>query len=257
MRGDEKQSDRSAEMRTGKVAAKSRMTTAQVSTAASTDRKIARLTRTMRRSRTRISSNQRSCSVPRLASSIGSTFRARSTILDSRPAHTLRKAPIPANRKTGATASWMICATVVTEVGRGGQHGFPIARKTACAKAWVTMMSHRETAKCLKSLFRAAAPCKERVKSGGSCMDSIRDRAVSFVGYIGCARADGFRRSHRRWRARRGQRRHASEGVSAAVHGPNGGRSRAGRFERDVYSVGWRSRRSSCRCEASGPAGDG
>ena len=49
----------------------------------------------------------------------GSTWRARPTIRERRPAQTLRNDPMPASRKTGATASWMICATVVTDVGEG------------------------------------------------------------------------------------------------------------------------------------------
>ena len=52
------------------------------------------------------------------APALGLTVPAyQAMIRDSLPAQTLRKAPMPANRKTGATASWMICATVVTEVG--------------------------------------------------------------------------------------------------------------------------------------------
>ena len=38
-----------------------------------------------------------------------------------------------ASRKTGATASWMICATVVTEVGEVGEHAPPNARTRGSA----------------------------------------------------------------------------------------------------------------------------
>ena len=58
---------------------------------------------------------QRSCSAPRLASSIGSMSRVRSTIRDSREASTLRNAPMPLSRNTGASARRTISATVLTD----------------------------------------------------------------------------------------------------------------------------------------------
>src|SRR3954447_17158043 len=80
----------------------------------------------MRRSITFISASQRSCSAPRLSSSIGSTARERSTIRDNRLAQTLRKAPMPLSRNTGATASRTISATVVTD-------------KSACGSATIAL----------------------------------------------------------------------------------------------------------------------
>ena len=46
-------------------------------------------------------------------------LRVRSTIRARRPTQTLRKAPIPASRNTGATASWMIWATCMAVSGVG------------------------------------------------------------------------------------------------------------------------------------------
>jgi hypothetical protein len=43
---------------------------------------------------------------------------------------------MPANRNTGATASWMICATVVTEVGEVGNIAVPIARNWPIGKLY-------------------------------------------------------------------------------------------------------------------------
>ena len=96
------------------LAANSKATTRLVRTAATTDKVIAVLTRLIRRSIARISASRRSCSSPRAASSRGSISRERSTIRDRREAQTLRKAPIPVSRNTGATASRTESATVVS-----------------------------------------------------------------------------------------------------------------------------------------------
>jgi hypothetical protein len=105
-----------------KLAANRSATTRQVNSADRTDKAVAQLTRLIRRSRMRSSPIHRSCSAPRLASNKGSMSRDRSTMRDRRAAQTLRKAPIPLRRKTGASARRTISATVVTEIVAGASN---------------------------------------------------------------------------------------------------------------------------------------
>src|SRR5690348_1945436 len=98
-----------------RLALNSSTTTAQISTAESTDSEIAQLTRLIRRSSTRSSPSQRSCSAPRLARSRGSMSRERSTIRDRREVQTFTNEAIPLSRNTGATVIRTTSATVVTE----------------------------------------------------------------------------------------------------------------------------------------------
>src|SRR6476469_1400220 len=98
-----------------RLAANSRTTTRQVRIAEVTDNPVAQLISDIRRSSTLRSAIQRSCSWPRLTSTSDPTSRERSTIRDSLAARTLRNAPMPLSRKTGASASRTISATVLTE----------------------------------------------------------------------------------------------------------------------------------------------
>src|SRR3546814_1426662 len=81
--------------------------------ALATLRKIALFRKSMRRSSLRISRSIRLRSSPTVSNTTRSTTRARSITRPSRPAQTFRNAPIPASRKTGATASWLVCALTV------------------------------------------------------------------------------------------------------------------------------------------------
>ena len=80
----------------------------------------------------------------------------------------VQECPIPASRKTGATASWMICATVVTDVGEVGN-------MRLLMRGWVRLWKSPNRCpcarppKCLKSLLARARQCMQ-IKRAGACL---------------------------------------------------------------------------------------
>src|SRR6185369_11047203 len=127
-----------------RFAAKSMTTTRQVRMAEVTDRPVAQLIRDMRRSRILRSAIQRSCSVPRLASRSGSISRDRSTIRESLDARTLRNAPMPLKRKTGARARRTISATVETV-------------RSGCWRTFIVRPMHQRRRRRPESVWRRPA----------------------------------------------------------------------------------------------------
>ena len=131
-RGDEQQGDRGAEAIAGEEGGEQQHHHRRDEQAASTEVKMARVddadAAVEQPHFARSAGHARS---PRLARMRGSSSRARSTIRASRPAQTLRKAPSPASRNTGATASWMICARWVSSGVGGQERGLVIRRQCA------------------------------------------------------------------------------------------------------------------------------
>jgi hypothetical protein len=71
---------------------------------------------------------------------------------ETRVVQTFRKAPIPLNRKTGATTSWMICATALTDESSGA-----IGGTASLSTKWVLI--RRKLAAPASRIIRQAEYC--------------------------------------------------------------------------------------------------